>query len=108
LVNYAWPGNIRELANVIERAKILADDSVITPQLLPDNLTRPMPATARASGTATPPPSLPERLGELERDHVLAILEREGGNKSRAAAALGLTRRSLYRLLEKYGLGHEH
>ncbi|HJT33881.1 MAG TPA: helix-turn-helix domain-containing protein, partial [Pirellulales bacterium] len=46
-----------------------------------------------------------DRLEQIERSHVLEILERERGNKARAARALGINRRSLYRLLEKYGVG---
>lgn len=106
LVAYAWPGNIRELANVVERAKILADSLVITPKLLPENMTRPAPS-APARKLEKEEASAPDELAEIEREHVLAVLKRERGNKSRAAAALGLTRRSLYRLLEKYGIKAE-
>jgi DNA-binding NtrC family response regulator len=104
LVAYPWPGNIRELANVIERAKILADNPVITAAQLPENIVRPVPpvASLQLKPVATAPK--PDQLVTIEREHVLAVLQREGGNKSRTATALGLTRRSLYRLLEKYGL----
>ncbi len=104
LVAYPWPGNIRELANVIERAKILADDLMITPSQLPDNIVRPAPPSRVANPAFVTKATTPDKLVAIERDHVLAVLQREGGNKSRTATALGLTRRSLYRLLEKYGL----
>jgi transcriptional regulator with PAS, ATPase and Fis domain len=104
LVAYRWPGNIRELANVIERAKILADDPVITLAQLPENIVQPAQPGAGFQRAAKAIAPKPDQLVTMERDHLLAVLQREGGNKSRTAEALGLTRRSLYRLLEKYGL----
>ncbi|OYW13292.1 MAG: hypothetical protein B7Z55_17100, partial [Planctomycetales bacterium 12-60-4] len=106
LVVYAWPGNIRELANVVERAKILANCLVITTSELPVGITHPATALARPAPQSAAK-SRNFELATLERQHVLAVLEQEGGNKSRAATALGITRRSLYRLLEKYGLVEE-
>jgi transcriptional regulator with PAS, ATPase and Fis domain len=96
LVRYDWPGNVRELANVIERAQILSEDHVITLDDLPDALTE-----AEASGAAS---ADPDHLREIERAHVVEILQREKGNKVRAAKALGISRRALYRLIAKYRL----
>ena len=93
---YDWPGNVRQLLNALERAKVLADASgVITiddlpPELLKDGI-RPTPVVG---GTTD--------LDSLNRAHVLAILKQQNGNKARAARVLGINRRSLYRLLEKY------
>lgn len=100
LVRYHWPGNIRELANVVERAQILAEGNVITPDDLPESLQRvDQPTAIPASST---------RLQDLERNHVQHIMEKHHGNKVHAAKALGISRRALYRLLEKYQLGkHE-
>jgi DNA-binding NtrC family response regulator len=97
LVRYGWPGNVRELANVIERAQILAEGDTITVDDLPDNLVGTMPVTA--------PPADPDSLEGVERRHVEEVLRKAGGNKVRAAKALGVTRRTLYRLIERYGLG---
>jgi DNA-binding NtrC family response regulator len=97
LVQYDWPGNVRELANVLERAQILAEDYVITPDDLPDNLLEmPLPA----SGTS----GNPCHLREVERRHVLEVLQQEKGNKVHAARALGISRRALYRLIAKHRL----
>jgi DNA-binding NtrC family response regulator len=97
---YDWPGNIRELANVLERAQILAEGDTITTDDLPENLLQTSkPATADA------PPS-PDSLEVQERRHVAAVLQRHAGNKVHAAKALGVSRRTLYRLIEKYGLTH--
>jgi DNA-binding NtrC family response regulator len=95
LRRYDWPGNVRELANVLERAQILAEDHLITTDDLPENVAA-TPAAAREED------SDPQRLAEAQRRHVLAVLAREKGNKVHAARALGISRRALYRLLDKY------
>jgi DNA-binding NtrC family response regulator len=97
LLRYEWPGNVRELANVIERAQILAEDNLITLDDLPESL-------ASLPMLSTEPPGNPAHLREVERRHVLEILQREKGNKVHAAKALGISRRALYRLIEKYHL----
>ncbi|HVK07283.1 MAG TPA: sigma-54 dependent transcriptional regulator [Gemmataceae bacterium] len=101
LVNYDWPGNVRELANVLERAQILAEDAVITPDDLPDNL--------RTGPTAAPAatPDSPFDLDAVERRHVQDVLAKLKGNKLQAAKALGISRRALYRLIDKHGLGEK-
>jgi DNA-binding NtrC family response regulator len=97
LRRYDWPGNVRELANVIERAQILAEDSVLTSDDLPENLVETAPAP---SGNKEDP----RRLREVERRHVLEVLQQEKGNKVHAAKVLGISRRALYRLIAKYQL----
>lgn len=100
MMRYDWPGNIRELVNVLERAQILAEDNLITTDDLPENmlvssagLLASQPSTAEAS---------PDNLEAMERRHVLGVLQRLNFNKLVAAKALGISRRSLYRLIEKY------
>jgi DNA-binding NtrC family response regulator len=100
LVGYRWPGNVRELANVIERARILADGQSITMQDLPLGIVQPSPVKSgepvvRANGN---------NLEDLERHHIQRILDAESWNKARAARTLGISRRRLYRLLEKHKL----
>jgi len=96
LVRYSWPGNVRELANVLERAQILAEGSVITIDDLPDTLlSDPEPASSDEEGES-------QKLQQIQRRHVLAVLRQEKGNKVHAAKALGISRRALYRLLDKY------
>jgi DNA-binding NtrC family response regulator len=97
LANYSWPGNVRELANVLERAQILAENHVITPEDLPEGI-------ISSSGGLPEELGDPNHLSEVERRHVLAILQQQNGNKVHAARALGISRRSLYRLIEKYRL----
>ena len=103
LVCHRWPGNVRELANVIERAKILAEGPRITVGDLPAEIVRPR-TTEPPCPAASPTPSSGMSLKALERQHILRAMEAEGGNKVRVARALGISRRRLYRLLEKHGL----
>jgi DNA-binding NtrC family response regulator len=95
LVRHDWPGNVRELANVLERAQILAEGQVITPDDLPEGIAAGGPAADGPAGD-------PLHLYEAQRRHVLEVLQREKGNKVHAARALGISRRALYRLLDKY------
>jgi DNA-binding NtrC family response regulator len=97
LVHYDWPGNVRELANVLERAQILAEGHRITLSDLPANLFEALPAVpGTCAGSCS--------LGEIECRHVRHVLRQENGNKVHAARALGISRRALYRLLDKYHL----
>ncbi|MFO0801778.1 MAG: sigma-54 dependent transcriptional regulator [Gemmataceae bacterium] len=98
LVRYDWPGNIRELANVVERAQILAEGGVITCDDLPETVTSGAPITHEAT------PVHPDHLDGMEKRHVAEVLARHDGNKVQAAKALGVSRRSLYRLIEKHRL----
>jgi DNA-binding NtrC family response regulator len=97
LLAYHWPGNIRELANVLERAQILAEDQRITLDDLPETLLRaPLAATESSADTLN--------LHETEKRNVRTALHQAKGNKVHAAKALGISRRAIYRLIEKYGL----
>jgi DNA-binding NtrC family response regulator len=99
LMSYHWPGNIRELANVIERAQILAEDNLITVDDLPESLYRPPPPASMENPTAAT-----INLAELERQAVQNALRTTRNNKVHAAKLLGISRRALYRLIVKYGL----
>jgi DNA-binding NtrC family response regulator len=95
LLSYAWPGNIRELANVLERAQILAEDNRIALDDLPEAMQAAPDMPAEAS---------PLNLNEVERRTIQAALQETKGNKVQAAKLLGVSRRALYRLITKYGL----
>jgi DNA-binding NtrC family response regulator len=97
IVQYAWPGNIRELQNAIERAFALSSEPEITLKDLP-------PAVLRAEEPAPEPVIEPLPLEEIERRNIIAALQRTGGNKNEAARLLGIDRQRLYRKIEKYGL----
>jgi two-component system, NtrC family, response regulator AtoC len=94
LLAAAWRGNVRELANALERAAILADGNLIEPDHLWIEESASRPATA---GTIKP-------LAELEREAILAALASVDGNRRRAAELLGIGERTLYDKLKKYGV----
>jgi transcriptional regulator with GAF, ATPase, and Fis domain len=108
LLTHPWPGNIRELQNAIERALIVSDGGLITADQL--GLTRPrlpsgeapLPGVPTASGVATQDAA--GTLQELERHAIADALAKAKGNKTAAAAALGLTRMRLYTKLKQLGL----
>lgn len=92
LLKYNWPGNVRELENAIERAVILAKDSLIT---LADLAYQNLPLT---------PVSSNKSLKELERSHIWSVLKETKGNFSQAAKILGITRMTLYNKVKEYNL----
>ncbi|BDU71916.1 sigma-54-dependent Fis family transcriptional regulator [Mesoterricola silvestris] len=102
---YPWPGNIREFQNVVERMALSVQGSRITLEHLPEELLRspealPPPPPAVASG----PLKLRDLLAEEEREEILASLRSAKGNMTRAAQNLGISRNTLYRKMEKFGL----
>jgi DNA-binding NtrC family response regulator len=117
---YRWPGNVRQLKNAIERAQILANDHVITIDDLPSEiydsheqagsesvqLGSGAPANSAERPNHVAVPGSP-RLEDLEKAHIVEILRQQNGNKARTARILGIHRRKLYRLLERYGIAEE-
>jgi transcriptional regulator with PAS, ATPase and Fis domain len=97
LMNYSWPGNIRELQNVCERMQILAEGHMIMVGDLPDNIRRPNEKVAAADYD----PDV--TLYEVEKSHILKALHYFNGNKTRAAHSLGITIKTLYNKLHMYG-----
>ncbi len=104
LCNYHWPGNVRELSNIIERATILAEGSRITISDLPEAIGRCDTDSGRLAARHD---EETDNLEERVRRHVARVLEREQGSRKRTAEALGINRRSLYRLIEKYSLAEQ-
>lgn len=103
----AWDGNVRELRHVIERACLLTDGEFISDREV--GLCMP-PAPARPPAAASPGRPIPSAdedrpLSTVEREHILRALQRAAGNKKAAARMLGLSRRALYRRLERLDLG---
>jgi two-component system response regulator PilR (NtrC family) len=100
-----WEGNVRELRNVIERACILADGEFITERELAISMPVPAsPLAVPAPANAPAASSDSDLLANVERDHIQRALLRAGGNKKAAAKMLGLSRRALYRRLERLDL----
>ncbi|HPF35041.1 MAG TPA: sigma-54 dependent transcriptional regulator [Candidatus Krumholzibacteria bacterium] len=100
LMRYDWPGNVRELENVIERSCIIRDGDLVEVDDLPENVVQP-------AGEVAERPNLvgsPTTLEELERLHILSVLENVGGHKKRAAEILDINPSTLYRKLLRYGV----
>jgi transcriptional regulator with PAS, ATPase and Fis domain len=97
LRRHTWPGNVREVENVIERALVLGTGTVINVEDLPDRL------------KDTPPPNgdgaVGWRLADIEREHIVRALRAMSGNKAAAARVLGLNRKTLYRKLTQHRIG---
>jgi len=94
LLNYHWPGNVRELRNVLERSVILSENGIITNQALPRELVSDQPEDKA--------PASPLSLETVEREHISKVLSLYEGNRQKAAEALGIGRKTLYRKLKKY------
>jgi DNA-binding NtrC family response regulator len=108
LAEAAWEGNVRELRNVLERACILSDGDVITEREIATSLPELAALGSRPPDVWTenvePDVTRTDLLIDVERDHIQRALARAGGNKKAAAKMLGLSRRALYRRLERLDL----
>jgi DNA-binding NtrC family response regulator len=94
LATYPWPGNVRELENVIGNACMMVDGNLIDIGDLPEKLRKPLGEEVGGDETFL-------SLEELQRRHILRVLEGVGGNKARAAEVLGIGRATIYQLLSK-------
>ncbi|MDT8422941.1 MAG: sigma 54-interacting transcriptional regulator [Desulfuromonadales bacterium] len=92
LIDYNWPGNVRELQHVLEHAFILCRDTVLSVEHLPGEFQEMLDAATSASVVVN------------EKDRILAVLDRTGWNKSRAADLMGISRRTIYRKIEEFGI----
>jgi DNA-binding NtrC family response regulator len=93
MLEYSWPGNVRELENAVERAMVIGKGPEITIEDLPLHIN-----TTEKSNSGK------VKLSDLEKDHILRILEETGGNVTKAANLLGIDRVTLYNKMKKYGV----
>ncbi len=94
---YDWPGNVRELENALEHAVVLTRGNLIEPTALPERITRRRKEPLVAERSFRNP-----TLDVIERAYIMYVLQAEGGNKTRAAEALGIDPSTLYRKLSRY------
>jgi len=104
LQNYSWPGNVRELRNCLERAAALSQNDLLEPAQFPflaaADTRQKVPPQGHTSAAAANLLSM--SLEDIEREHILRILNDRNGNRERAAAILGISTRTLYRKLREY------
>jgi DNA-binding NtrC family response regulator len=98
-LNYPWPGNIRELENLVERLVVLTKEGVIGPEKLPAEIKGEMPCLPEATET-----NLFEAVRKFEADFIKRALEKTGGKKSEAAKLLGIHRNTLLGLRKRLKL----
>ena len=99
LESYSWPGNLRELKNVIQRGYIMAD-RIITPAEIPDNLVNPPRSSAGSGPSVTV--SIGSSVAEAEKTLIFATLKECKGKKEKAASILGVSMKTLYNRLRDY------
>ena len=103
LVAYDWPGNVRELESTIEYAVLHARGHEVETEDLPEKFQSPQLKANARSSLSDLFKDLPS-LDELERRYLLHVLESSGANRTRAAEIMGIDRRTLYRMIERYGI----
>ena len=111
LLNARWEGNVRELKNVIERACMLAEGTLLSERELAGAFGPELQTSALSRGRIADPPgrsAVPTApLEAIEREHILDVLRQVNGNRMAAAKVLGISRRALYRRLDRHHLGDE-
>ena len=100
LEDYPWPGNVRQLRNVVEKMCVLSSGGKLTLDDVPIEITSALPVAA--SGSAATPVAAQATLAETEKDTILRVLAECGNNKSQAAIKLGISRRTLHRKLNEW------
>ncbi|MBX9659546.1 MAG: sigma-54 dependent transcriptional regulator [Nitrospiraceae bacterium] len=103
LKEYRWPGNVRELENAVERAVSLSHGPLVTPDDLPESIRTAAPLEAKATSVSEGD-EVCLTLEEVEKRHLIRVLKEMKGNKVKAAKILGIDRRTLYRMAERFGL----
>jgi DNA-binding NtrC family response regulator len=105
LYAYHWPGNIRELENAIERAFAMTSTTVLFPEDFPAEIAMTAPGETSASITSEPEAAeAAKSLEQMERAHIVRILQEVNFNKSKAAEVLGIDRATLYRKAQRYSI----
>src|SRR3990172_6115807 len=99
LIAYPWPGNVRELENTIERLALFSRGRTIEAEDLPERFRETKPKVEESLFEGLP------TLDEIEKRYLVHVLGRVEGNRTRAAEILGIDRRTLYRMLERFGIG---
>ena len=104
LKNYSWPGNIRELENIVERCVVINESDVIGEDSLPAEILSCSGNEVSCSSAENSRELLNEAIDDKEKEVIIKVLRENNGNKTKSALALGISRRSLHRKIQKYGI----
>lgn len=104
LTAWSWPGNIRELSNVIERAVVMNSGPIIFSEDLPPQIRQPVCNAGEAKTAPVGERNLKEEIKRVEKRIIMEVLEQQEGNRTRTALMLGISRRALMYKLEEYGI----
>jgi DNA-binding NtrC family response regulator len=108
LMAYLWPGNVRELRNVVEGMVLLGEGDVLTMDDLPPEIVSPNAAPMSPDSAPASPASLSTgRLADSEREAIIAAMELEQGNFTRAARRLGIAKSTFYEKMKRHGIGRQ-
>ena len=103
LTRCTWPGNVRELRNVLERALLMSSDMVLTKESLPPEIRAVEPASS-VKVQSMPPESEMKSLEQVEKQTIIAMIERQQGNMTSVARELGIAKSTLYVKLKKFDI----
>ena len=104
LVQYEWPGNVREVKNIVERMIVLSSGAKLTLANIPDDILHGRGQSSMRSTAQAAAPDSVGRIDQMERGLIEKTLAEAAGNKSKAAQMLGISRRTLYRKIDEYKL----
>ena len=108
---YPWPGNIRELENILERAYILEQSSLLTPESFPPEIASAVhfhPVTAPSDASLSLAEARKRGVADIEQRYLRSVLTRQKGSINKSAEEAGITTRQLHKLMTKYGLRKEN
>jgi DNA-binding NtrC family response regulator len=103
LILQDWPGNVRQLENVVERCVVLSHGGAITPELVRNAMVRPAVVTKTDEPSASAPKDEGGMLHNLQEETILRVLAECGGNRTHAARKLGISTSTLWRRMKKMG-----
>ena len=104
LKKYEWPGNVRQLRNVIEKMVVLSSSDILTKDDIPPEISSPVYTTQKNATTDIKETEAPLPLADMEKSQILSALKNAGNNKTAAAAMLGISRRTLHRKLKEWAV----
>jgi len=104
LEDYSWPGNVRQLRNIVEKMVVLSSGGKLTLEDIPVEILQGEETVAAENTDAAPTPTQSLSLADAERTKILSVLASVGGNKTKAAEMLGISRRTIQRKMNEWNV----